>query len=74
VVETFFKLRLIPKHLTGSEAPDCESSAKLTRTSRAEIHAVRMNLCFRACIRFVSNLNDLVQYRAASNGSFEIES
>jgi hypothetical protein len=27
VVETFQQPRLIPKHLTGSEAPNCESSA-----------------------------------------------
>jgi hypothetical protein len=27
VVKTFHRPRLIPKHLTGSEVPNCESSA-----------------------------------------------
>src|SRR5207249_7901462 len=30
VVKTFHRPRLIPKHLTGSEVPDCESSVSLS--------------------------------------------
>jgi hypothetical protein len=31
VVKTFRYPRLIPKHLTGSEMPNCESSVKILR-------------------------------------------
>ena len=42
MVETCPQPRLIPKHLTASEALNCESSAKLSfQIADAEFHALR---------------------------------